>query len=336
MKKFNLFIFTLLLLTGMEAMAQDTQIKGFVDVLGNYQNEKVSFGLGEQDLFITSELSDRLSFLGESVFKFGTSPTSFNVSIERVVLKYNFTGNHNLLVGKHHTPINYWNDTYHHGRVFFPTIFRPYLFSANIIPLHTTGISVQGQNLGKLNIGYDLMVGNGIGSSEVVDNDKYKSVTAAVHFKPWEKWRVGGSVYYDMISPGVISHHGGSDTSSLLTRQMIYSGSLSYFGGKRFELLGELSYVTNDNDSTGPKNTIAFYTYGGVKFAKKFTGYVRYDFIEYDKGEIYYHKNNLIAMLAGLRWQINYLVVVKLEYQYEDSELNNSSNTVTAQVAVGF
>src|SRR5436190_19500345 len=85
---------------------QNTQIKGFVDALAGIQNDKLSFALGEQDLFITSELSDRFSFLGESVFRFtNTTPTKFSVSIERIVIKYNFSGNHNILVGKHHTPI---------------------------------------------------------------------------------------------------------------------------------------------------------------------------------------------------------------------------------------
>src|SRR4051794_40833967 len=98
------------------SIGQRTQIRGFIDAYSSFQNNKLSFGLGEQDLFITSELTDRISFLGESVFKFslGTqnspgSPTSFDVSIERVVIKYNFYKNNNLLIGKHHTPINYWN-----------------------------------------------------------------------------------------------------------------------------------------------------------------------------------------------------------------------------------
>ena len=100
--------------------AQNTQIRGFVDALTSYEKGKVSFGFGEQDLFITSELSDRLSFLGESVFKYTpSSPTEFSVSIERIVIKYNFQGNNNIIIGKIHTPLNYWNDTYHHGRVFF-------------------------------------------------------------------------------------------------------------------------------------------------------------------------------------------------------------------------
>jgi len=49
------------------AQVSNTQIKGFVDVITSYQKNKSAFTLGEQDLFITSDLSDRLSFLGESV-----------------------------------------------------------------------------------------------------------------------------------------------------------------------------------------------------------------------------------------------------------------------------
>ena len=169
----------------MSSFSQKTLIRGFIDVLAGYEKNKVSFGFGEQDLFITSELNDRINFLGETVFRFtpGT-PTQFSVSVERVIIKYNFSGNHNLLFGKHHTPINYWNDTYHHGRVYFPTIERPLLFSHQMIPLHTTGISIQGHDLGGVKFGYDLMLGNGLGSGEILDNDKYKSITAAIHIKP--------------------------------------------------------------------------------------------------------------------------------------------------------
>src|ERR1700681_226319 len=82
--------------------SQNTQIRGFIDALTTVQDSKTSFGFEEQDLFITSQLNDRFSFLGESVFKFTpTSPTNFSVSIERVVIKYNFAGNNNLLIGKH-------------------------------------------------------------------------------------------------------------------------------------------------------------------------------------------------------------------------------------------
>ena len=111
----------LLLLVMPQARAQfrNTEIRGFADVMTTYQDKKAQFSLEEQDLFITSDITDRVSFLGESVFKYSaTSPTLYDVSIERIVLKYNYKSNHNVLIGKLHTPLNYWNDTYHHGRSF--------------------------------------------------------------------------------------------------------------------------------------------------------------------------------------------------------------------------
>ena len=229
--------------------AQQTQIKGFVDALTTLENGKVSFGFGEQDLFITSELSDRISFLGESVFKWTpTTPTEFSISIERIVIKYNFYGNHNLLIGKHHTPINYWNDTYHHGRVFFPTIERPLLFAANIIPLHTTGVSLQGHDLGDIKFGYDFMVGNGIGSEEISDNDKRKSVTAAVHIKPIQNLRIGASFYNDVLAKGATTHD--NRVINWKVNQNLFTGSVAYFG-KKFEFLGESTLAMNHTDTTG-------------------------------------------------------------------------------------
>lgn len=316
------------------AHSQKTQIKGFVDVLTGYTDNKVNFGLGEQDLFITSEINDRISFLGESVFKYSpNSPTEFNVSIERVVIKYNIAGNHNLLFGKHHTPVNYWNDTYHHGRVFFPTIERPLLFAADIIPLHTTGISVQAQNLGKLKFGYDFMVGNGLGSHEISDNDQNKSLTAAVHIKPADGLRFGLSYYHDVISPGAELHNGHINEKKIA--QNLFTGSVAYFG-KKFELLAESTAGENHSDTTGTKTTMASYLYAGIKIKEKFVPYVRVDNLHYQSGEMFYHADNTTALVTGLRYEINYLSVVKLEYQYTDSKMMGTGNKLTAQFAIGF
>jgi hypothetical protein len=244
-----------LLSQSINSIGANTSIKGFVEARTWLEKGKVSFGLGEQDLFITSELSDRFSFLGETVFKFDASAsTDFAVSIERIVLKYNFKGNHNILIGKHHTPVNYWNDTYHHGRLFFPTIDRPILFTAEIIPLHTTGISVQGHNLGDIKFGYDLMVGNGLGSTDVSDNDKNKSVTAAVHIKPVDRLRVGASYYHDVISAGAHLHNGRHILKGV--NQNLITGSVAYFG-KKVEILTEATAGSNKTDSTGNRKTTA-------------------------------------------------------------------------------
>ncbi len=315
------------------AFSQNTHIKGFIDGLVTYEKSKLSFAFGEQDLFITSEISDRISFLGETVFRYTpSSATAFSISVERIVIKYNIKDNHNLLIGKHHTPINYWNDTYHHGRVFFPTIERPLLFSENIIPLHTTGISVQGHDLGNLKFGYDLMVGNGLGSEEIIDNNSSKSLTAAIHIKPAERLRLGASYYVDVISKGSKIHN---RIISRKVNQHLLTASVAYFG-KRFEVLSEGTLGINSTDSTGSKKTLAPYIYTGYKITEKLVPYLRLDNIHYQKGELYYDKENMTALVAGMRYQLNYIAVIKLEYQYTHSELTGDGNKLIAQFAIGF
>jgi hypothetical protein len=327
-------IFLSCICLSFKSFGQRTQIRGFMDVLTGFQDDKVSFTLGEQDLFITSELSDRFSFLGESVFKFtpGT-PTTFSVSIERAIVKYNFMGNHNLLIGKHHTPINYWNDTYHHGRVLFPTIYRPLLFEADIIPLHTTGVTLQGQNLGNLKFGYDVMVGNGLGSDDVLDNDKRKSITAAVHIKPAEGLRIGFSWYNDEMAAGSRTHDGKLITWNV--QQNLFSPSIAYFGNK-IEVLAESTLATNHTDTTGSKQTFAGYIYAGLKIKERLVPYIRFDRLHFQEGEILFDKNNTTSIVGGIRYNINYLTVVKLEYQHEQTELDKNINKLTFQIAVGF
>lgn len=349
---FFLFLLLLLATASSELCAQNTVIRGFADTYVAYKKNKASFGFDEQDLFITSEITDRLSFLGESVFKFapnGLSPSDddsiggtghneaseFAVSIERLILKYNIYGNNNVIIGKQHTPINYWNDTYHHGRVFFPTIERPLLFAADIIPLHTTGITFEGHDLGKLKFGYDLMIGNGLGSSSIEDNDKHKSVTAVAYIKPTDDLRIGASYYHDVISKGADVH---GKVMPLQVKQQLLTGSVAYFG-KKFELLTEATGGFNHNDTTGVKNnftTFAGYLYAGYKIKESIIPYVRLDKLSYQTGEMYYTKNNTTAALIGIRYQFSYLAVVKLEYQHIRSEKDGGQNRLVMQIAVGF
>ncbi len=340
---FVLLLVGLLLGTAQQSLAQRTQIRGFVDVVSYYQNGKLNFGLGEQDLFITSEISQRLSFLGETVFKYSfDSPTSFDISVERIILKYNYSGNHSILIGKHHTPINYWNDTYHHGRVFFPTVDRPLLFSQYFIPLHTTGISLQGQNLGRLRFGYDAMLGNGLGSGDIEDNNVFKSLTLAVHVKPTNGLRIGASFYHDVISKGstIHNHSGGSNIIALnrinqdiLTGSLVYNDSVFH---KKFELLAESSMAMNRSDSLGTQRAIASYAYAGLRVTDKVIPYIRIDDILYNNREVYFMDNNTRSYVGGVRYEINYLAVVKLEYQHTKSHMHSDSDNIIFQIAVGF
>jgi hypothetical protein len=330
-----LIVFAILASFAGDAIAQNTQIRGFIDGTSTYQKGQVSFGFEEQDLFITSQINSRISFLGETVFKFSpSSATDFDVSIERVVFKYNYSGNNSILFGKHHTPINYWNDTFHHGRVFFPTIYRPLLFDANIIPLHTVGISLQGQNLGSLKFGYDFMIGNGLGASDVQDNDKRKSITAAVHIKPIDGLRIGASYYNDRVAKGA-TVHGMLQPVKYQVNQNMVTGSVAYFG-KKFEILGESTFSFNHTDTLGTRRTNASYLYAGLRVQDRIVPYAKVERIQYQTGELFYHKNNTTSIIGGIRYEISYLAVIKLEYEHDKREIEGRVNKVTAQFAIGF
>lgn len=315
--------------------AQDTDIKGFAHAETHYtfDDDQLFFAIGEQDLFITSDISDRISFIGETVFKFSTaSPTKFDVSVERIIIKYNFKGNHNLLIGKHHTPISYWNKTYHHGRVFFPTVDRPMIFSEHVVELHTTGIGLQGLNFGKMNFGYEVMVGNGIGSTDVRDNNKFKSLMGNLHIRPKDGMEVGVSAFYDQFPQDIEIV---SDSTVEVELEHLLGGVYLAWFTSKFEFLTEGYFVNNDNALTGSTSNVAFYGYAGARF-KKVVPYIRYDFAHFDEKEVFFHSTEKQTLAGGIRYEFNYKAVVKLEYNHRIVEGLDSADELILQFAVGF
>jgi len=330
-----LLLFVVWISYSNQMLSQNTQIRGFVDVGAIIEEDQLNFKFGGLDLFITSEINDDISFLGETVFKYSPdSDTKFNVSVERIVLKYNYKGNHSLLIGKHHTPINYWNESYHHGRVFFPTIERPLLFAAHIMPIHTTGLALEGLNLGKLKFGYSLMIGNGISAEDFKDNDKHKSVTAGIHIKPSDKLRIGLAYYNDIISEGSLVH-GGHLIADEDIKQQLLTTTIAYFG-RKYEVLAEGTFASSKADVLGKANTFISYLYAGIRLKEKWVPYLRIDNLSYQDDEFYFENNNTTSFVTGLRFEINYLAVVKLEYQHINRDLQGAMNTLSAQMAIGF
>ncbi|MBL4655888.1 MAG: hypothetical protein JKY33_08715, partial [Bacteroidia bacterium] len=177
--------------------AQQTTIRGFAHFNAGFTLDSpptTFINLEEQDLFITSEISDRISFLGESVLK-----EKGSIGLERVVIKFNLKGNHNLLFGRFHTPINYWNNTYHHGRVFFPTIYRPKMFYRGILPIHILGFRLQGANLGKQKFGYDIVFS--------------EALALELHIKPTDGLQLGSSIYLNRKTYDFTNLHFSEDSS---------------------------------------------------------------------------------------------------------------------------
>lgn len=269
--------------------------------------QKSDFSLGEHDFFVQSRITPRISFLSETVVAplsaMGHSPADFKVSIERARIKYQYREWLSVIVGKMHSPVNYWNDVYHHGRLFFPTIDRPKAFGLSI-PIHSLGLRLQGQNIGKLKFGYDIVVGNGMSSNDVSDGSLQKSITAAVHVKPWERSRIGISAYRDIIFGNIVGAHAGHAGAyhHPMGASAFYTGDLdfelycfSFYKNKgRWETLVEATYnrtgvnkdthpdLINGLDSLDKSNNTTLYAYVGRKFGERDRLYVLFDHSHYE------------------------------------------------------
>ena len=333
-----------------------TQFNGFGHVEYGIQkandNTTSSFAIGEHDFFITSKLNQKISFLGEYVVRFnGSSATSFLPSIERTLLKFNYYKNHNIIAGKIHSPLNYWNDVYHHGRLFFPTIDRPLSFSY-LIPLHTLGVQFQGQNLGRLNFGYDLVVGNGISSTDIFNASTRSSLTAAVHIKPVDGMRIGASYYSDYLPNNTSGVHSGHSGTKPHFSGALYKGavkfrlaafSFAYFN-ERYELLNEFIYNKTITDTLGKANNYSNFLYAGLRIRDKHVPYVLIDYINIEERDLHAYPIVTQKYALGYKHEFTPHINLKSQIEYSDSRLPHGSHDHTLgnnwslrlQLAYGF
>lgn len=86
----------------------------------------------------------------------------FKSDIERMFVRYDFSDQYKLSAGRYHTPLGYWNSSFHHGAWLQTTISRPQTskYGSNIIPIHFVGVLIEG-NIGESGFGYKAGFGNG-------------------------------------------------------------------------------------------------------------------------------------------------------------------------------
>src|SRR5207237_7704737 len=129
--------------------------------------------LGQMDLFITSQLSEKFSVLAELILE-ANQRNEFSIEIHRLLLKYQFNDYFNLSAGRYHTAIGYYNTAYHHGSWFQTAADRPFIFAfesmVGILPLHNVGLSVTGRiPRAPFGLRYVAEIGNGRASRSPLD-----------------------------------------------------------------------------------------------------------------------------------------------------------------------
>lgn len=333
----SILVLAVLSVTASPAAAQETRLQGFVDFTAGGWSQpgtRYGFGLGQYDFFLTSRLADRITFLGESVFEYDGG---FIVDVERVVIAFTPKNFFHLAVGKHHTPIGYWNNAYHHGALIQPTIHRPQMFrfedEGGVLPIHTTGVLVSGRDISRFHLGYDIMVGNGIGSTPTEDNNRAKSVTVAVHSQLTSLLRVGGSFYLDRLSTGT-PNLGGTPLAEDVDVRLL--GGYAAYLSSTLEFIGEYQRATNRIRQTREASgTDAVAVYGGYRLGKV-VPYLRYDELRFPGSDPYYVTDDFRQGLLGLRYDLAATALVRLEVARRKTASLGLVTGLTVQVAVGF
>lgn len=332
--KFNYLFLVIIIFSSSFLFSQKKfQVKGFghlgYDVEYHEDDDEVDldYVLGEQSLFISGSLAKKFSYLGEFALNYDHHTNSVRASIRRARVKYNYFGNHSVIIGQMHTPINYWNDVYFHARIFYPTADRPLSFSY-FMPIHSLGIRAQGQNIGKLNFGYDIQSSSGHG----IDGTN-PSFTSAMHIKPVDGMRIGASYYYSHLKDVNALHHQHSEQQNAASN---YEGTLDYqllsFSFARFEksleILNEFSTAITTTDSLGTAYNYSNYLYIGYNIKEKHTPFVLLDLLQSAENDLFIGPFNQLKF--GIGYKHEFSPALNLKFQLERytaiQNMSNSSN----------
>jgi len=303
-----------------------------------------AFQAGEFDLFITSKLSDSLSFLAEVVL--GPDNTNqFGLDIERYQLTYKANAYFSASAGRFHTSIGYYNTAYHHGNWFSTAEGRPimYLFedSGGILPVHMVGVSLTGEvpHTEYLGLHWIAELGNGLSSNpfatESVQNfysdRNYKATNVAAYIRPTSVsgLQIGGSWYHDGLNPSQAQN----PLPLAEVKQNIESGYIVYLSSK-WEFLNEGVLLSNRLTGTPqPFRSPMAYTQIARKFGM-YQPYFRYQYVRDNVNDpVNLLRGTYYGPSIGLRVDFASYAALKLQFNhlYQSSQLpGNGFNTQLA------
>lgn len=298
-----------------------------------------SFRTGEFDLFMTSQLSPKLSFLAELVI--GTDPTNnFEPDLERYELTYKASRYFAASAGRYHTAIGYYNTAYHHGTWFATATGRPFMYyfedSGGVLPVHEVGLSTTGAiPSGKLDLHWIAEIGNGQappganfgdGVESFASNRNHKDLNFAVYSRP--EWlpglQIGGSYLTgDLIWTGVPK-----------VNQTI-SSAYVVFIDSRWEFMNEAVLMHHQLIDGGRSwNSPMGYTQIAYRIASRFRPYFRFQEVNIpDSDPVSAFVGRYEGPSAGLRWDVFDYAALKLQYNrvfLRDAAAQNGMETALA------
>jgi len=328
------------------------RIRGFGDISLHGDTQKgdhTTFSLGQLDLFVTSDVSDRFKFISEIVFEGGPSniygkvegeANSFSVDVERYLLQYAHNDFFNISAGRVHTAIGYYNTEYHHSSWLQTTTGRPFLFDfedhGGILPIHMVGVSATGEiPSGSLGLHYVAEMGNGRASRQpllqepvqnVLADQNHKAFNLALFARPesLHGLQTGFSFYHDLLAP----QNAPRISESIMAAHAVMIRP-------KYEWLSEALIDRHVlPGSLGTFNTPGFYSQVSKQFAS-YRPYLRYQYVNASNREPLFPDVGLRhGPSAGLRYDASESVALKFQYDY--TFLRNQPGISQLGLQMGF
>lgn len=303
---------------------------------------EAGFFLGEFDLYMVSQLSPKWSFLGELVFEF-ESDGETRADVERVFVKYAASDLFWTSVGRRHTPLGYWNETFHHGLFLQPTVQRPLVLrfedKGGVLPIHAVGLEGGGRKFtGPWSLDYRGGIYNGRGPSrEVVQSfgdanvNKAALVKLSASRERSNRFRFGAMVYRDEIPPNAEAAvpHNEMD-------ERIF-GLHFIFERKQIKFYSELYDIRHLEAGTSEAWDHLGYYALAVWRPWAWKPYVGYEVLDLEEGDPYYDgiPTPQKRALAGVRFDPIPFLALKFELRRDDFT-DSEANGVAVQVAYTF
>ncbi len=307
--------------------------------------KSTGFREGQFVLHFSSALSQRVSYFAEISMTprkdAGTGePTAsgFNVEVERSIIRLDQGDQLKISAGRFHTPINWWNNTFHHGAWLQTSIGRPQMIGS-FIPVHFLGGTLEGSlPSGELNLYYHLGVGNGRGeiisrAGDAGDINNRPAWLINIVSKPDRFFglQFGGSVYGDRITKT-----DGQEFDEMITAAHIV------WNKENPEFILEGANIRHKAKAGGEVfYHQAFYiqvAYRVPVFHAALKPYARFEFSDIDQTDPAFEILDLFkkTTITGIRYDLTTLAAIKLEYRRQKKKGASEINSGFAQISFTF
>ncbi len=301
-----------------------------VNEFGQYETRdttynRTNFNNGDYVLFVTSQLSERISVLSEVSFNNAKGESTFEV--QRLLARYYIKDYFSLRVGKMFTPIGYWNNQFTLGLVLQPTIQRPMAIrpvdAGGVLQYRDAGIQFEGDNISSARLFYRVLLGNGVGYFGSNDKrDNHIATTVQIGAEPVDGLKIIASGMFDRIEQGKSNPNGSIKSLPDDGNLQLFVASAAYMNPtSKFEFIGEYLGQKSKFDNAGTFNSYSYYGYAGYRVTEKITPYFLYNSTQAGEsetvGDPYFSPIpiNIELLTIGARYKFNSSFVCKLEYE---------------------